>query len=240
MHKLEVVNSKKHQNIKVSTESDLEINANVHMSHIVLTEFPEVAQYYPIFFSKNTDTGQFQPVALFGLSVDENIYQASDLWKKCYLPLTIQSQPFYLIDDETKDSHNAMPVLAIDSNDNRVQNHQGKALFNNGKASSFLQRKASMLADIAQGFVFNSAFINSLLAQNLLESVELDIKYNDGQEHKINGLYTINKDMLDKVPTSIQQQFEKQGYVSLISDVLSSINHVSTLIDIKNNLANQS
>jgi hypothetical protein len=96
MQKLESVNSEIHQNIKVTLEGELENNANVHMSHIVLMEFIEIAQYYPIFFSKDSDTGQFQPLALFGLSVDENIYQGSGLWKKCYLPLKIQSQPFYL------------------------------------------------------------------------------------------------------------------------------------------------
>lgn len=237
MHKLEVINSKVHQDIKISTKGELENNVNVHMSHIVLPELNEVAQYYPIFFSKDSDTGQFQPIALFGLSVDENIYQASGIWKKCYIPLKIQSQPFYLINDESLEHDSAMPNLAVDLNDTRVQKSHGKALFLDGKATEYLQSKAKILSGITKGFILNSAFISALLTHDLLEPVELDIKYNDGQEHKINGLYTINKEMLEKVPTEIQQQFEQQGYVSIISDVLSSINHVSTLIDIKNNRA---
>jgi hypothetical protein len=236
MQKLESVNSEIHQNIKVTLEGELENNANVHMSHIVLMEFIEIAQYYPIFFSKDSDTGQFQPLALFGLSVDENIYQGSGLWKKCYLPLKIQSQPFYLINDATLTEENAKPSLAIDINDFRVQEHKGDALFFDGKATPYLQQKSAVLAELTKGFVENSAFISSLLTHDLLESVELEIKYNNGQEHRLDGLYTINKEMLAKVPSDIQQQFEQQGYVGLISAVLSSINHVSTLIDIKNSL----
>jgi len=239
MHKLEVVNSETHQNIKVIPEGELEKNCNVHMSHIVPVEFAEIAQYYPIFFSKDSDTGQFQPVALFGLAVDENIYQASGLWKKCYLPLKIQSQPFYLINDKLQAEEDVKPSLAIDIDDVRVQEEQGEALFIDNKATPYLQHKAAILAELTKGFVLNSAFISSLLSHNLLESVELDIKYNDGQEHKINCLYIINKEMLEKVPLKIQQQFEQQGYVALISAALSSMNHVSTLIDIKNTLVTQ-
>lgn len=239
MHKLEVVNSETHQNIKILLERELEHNANVHMSHIVPTEFAEVSQYYPIFFSKDSDSGQFQPVALFGLLVDENIYQTSGLWSKCYLPLKIQSQPFYLINDEAQNNENAKPSLAIDINDIRVQEAQGEVLFVDNKATPYLKHKAVILAELTKGFVLNSTFISSLLEHDLLESVELDIKYSGGQAHKVNGLYTINKKMLEKVPLNIQQEFEQQGYVALISAVLSSMNHVATLINIKNSLTNQ-
>jgi hypothetical protein len=232
MHNLELVNSETHRKTKVSSEGVLASNANVHMSHIVLMEFVDIAQYYPIFFVKDNDTGQFQPVALFGLAVDRNTYQASGLWEKCYLPLKIQSQPFYLI----KDNSTSKPCLAIDIKDNRVQEKQGEALFLNNIATPYLQQKAIALAELTKGFVLNNAFINDLLAHNLLESVELDIMYNNRRAHKLNGLYTINKDMLEKIPADIQKEFEQQDYVSLISAAISSVNHVSTMIDIENAL----
>ncbi|WP_340677426.1 SapC family protein [Paraglaciecola sp.] len=238
MHKLEIVDKQIHQNVKVSAQNVLENNANVHMSHIVVTEFSDVAQYYPIFFSKDSDTGQFQPVALFGLAVDENIYQASGLWRKCYLPLKIQSQPFYLIKNETQHEHNDHVRLAIDINDLRVQEEHGEALFIDAKTTGYLQQQVAILSELTKGFVQNHAFISALLRHDLLESVTLDIQYKDGQQHKLNGLYTINQTMLEKVPSSIQKEFEQQGYVSLISAVLLSVSHVSTLIEIKNTLIN--
>ena len=241
MSKFEKVSSEKHADIKVSTDDVLANgvlanNAKVHMSHIVLPEFAEAAQYYPIFFCKDSDTGQFQPIALFGLTVDENIYQASGLWRKCYLPLKIQSQPFYLINDTKQSEHDQQekPILAIDIDDIRVQELQGESLFNAGKATLYLQQQANILTELTKGFILNRTFIASLLEYDLIESIALDIKYNDGQEHKLDGLYTINKELLEKVPAGIQKEFEQQGYVALITNMLSSINHVSTLIDIKN------
>ncbi|MBB1405197.1 SapC family protein [Pseudoalteromonas sp. SG44-5] len=232
MHQLETVNSEHHSNTKVSLAGTLEQHGQVHMSHIVAQEFAEVAQYYPIFFAKDSDTGQFQPVALFGLAVDENIYHDSGLWEKCYLPLKLQSTPFYL----SQDLDTQRPILAIDSNDARVNEQQGEALFNNGKASPYLQQQSVILSELTQGFVLNSAFINELRAYNLLESVSLDIKYNNGQAQQLTGLYTINKEMLEKVPSEVQTQFQQQGYTALLSAAMASVSHVSTLIDIKNRL----
>jgi len=236
MYKLERIDSDTHQNIKVSQKGALEKNSNVHMCHIVIPEFANISQFYPIFFTKDNETGQFQPVALFGLAVDENIYQACGLWQKCYIPLKIQSQPFYLVKSETLNQADAEPSLAIDTKDARVQSNYGEALFIDGNATTYLQHKAVLLAELTHGFVLNDAFISSLLNHDLLESVTLDIQYNASQAQKLTGLYTINKEMLEKVPTDVQKAFEQQGYVALISSVLSSVNHISTLIEIKNTL----
>jgi hypothetical protein len=209
------------------------------MSHIVLSEFAEIAQYYPIFFCKDSDSGQFQPVALFGLCVDENIYQASGLWQKCYVPLKIKSQPFYLLDSDIPIKHQAKLCLAIDINDAAVQKTAGEALFIDQSPTPYLQQKIAMLEELTKGFVDNNGFVAALLNNDLLEPLALEIKYNNGQQHRVDGLYTINKTMLENVPTSNQTEFEQLGYVALIQAALSSVNHVSTLIAIKNNLMSQ-
>jgi len=236
MIKLEKVNSEQHQEIKVLTEGVLTNNAKLHMSHIMPQEFEQASQYYPLFLCKDSDSGRFQPMALFGLAADENIYQTSGLWEKCYLPLKLQSQPFYLIADPEQEDNNEVdkPCLAIDINDIRVQANQGESLFSEGKATAYLKQQANVLAELSKGFMQNSDFIALLSEHDLIEPVALDIKYNNGQEYKLDGLYSINKEMLEKVPTDIRKEFEQRGYVTLMIAMLSSINHVGTLIDIKN------
>ncbi|SEK76746.1 SapC protein [Colwellia chukchiensis] len=235
MQQLETVSSEHHSKLKVLPSGLRENNAQLHLCHIVLAELEQAAQFYPIFFAKDSDTGQFQPVALFGLSVDENLYHDSGLWEKCYLPLKLQSQPFYL----RQDPQTQRPSLAIDIKDSRVQTQQGDALFINGKASPYLEQQSVILSELTQGFVLNSAFINDLLDNNLLEPVTLDIQYQDGQAQQLTGLYTINKEQLVKVPSERQKHFEQQGYIALLSAAMSSVSHVSTLIDIKNRLKQQ-
>ena len=230
--KLEIVNNEKHQKLKIAIDNTLVKNSNVHMSHVVVQEIAEVAQYYPIFLSKDGETGRFHIVALFGLQVDENIYQDSALWQECYLPLKLQSQPFYLVNRE----QNKGPCLAIDVADERVQTQQGNALFDNGKVSAYLKQQSNILAELTKGLILNRTFISALVEHDLIEPIELDIKYNNGEHNKVDGLYTINKTKLEKVPAVNQKQFEQKGYVALVSNMISSLNHVATLIDIKNEL----
>jgi hypothetical protein len=87
--------------MKEQSNHSTPIESNIHHSPIIGEEFREVAKYYPIFFIKDSDTGQFTPVALFGLAINENLYQASGLWSRCYLPLFLQSQA------ELSEQHNS-------------------------------------------------------------------------------------------------------------------------------------
>lgn len=227
--KLEKLNNKTHQKIKVMPDGVHQHNANLHMCHLSLEEINLAAQYYPILFAKDTDTGQFQPIALFGLNVDENIYQQMNIWQKCYLPLKLASQPFFL----TKTA-NDTPELAINMNDPRVQANKGQALFNGLEASQYLNQQAQCLSDLSKGFILNEIFVKELLAVELIEPLALDITYNDGKQHKLTGLYTINRENLEKVAPSTQQQFADKGYVELIHNMLGSLTHINTLIELSN------
>lgn len=228
---LEKVSSEKHHQLKVTADGVHQNNANIHLCHLALHEISAAAAYYPIFLIKDSDTGQFQPIALFGLDIDENIYQQANLWNKCYQPLKLTTQPFFLVNN-----NDAAPELAINVSDPRVQNDLGETLFEANKATAYLQQQATSLSDLSQGFALNNVFINELTKSDLIEPVELDIAFEDGQQRQLDGLYTINREMLEQVDISTQQQFEKSGYVKIIADMLGSANHVKILIDLKNQL----
>ncbi len=227
---LEKVSSQKHHQLKVATDGRHQNNASIHLCHLALQEISAAAAYYPIFLLKDSDTGQFQPVALFGLDIDENIYQQANLWNKCYQPLKLTTQPFFLVNNE------AAPELAINVSDPRVQNDVGEPLFEASNATVYLKQQAASLSDLTQGFVLNNVFINELSKYDLIEPVELDIAFADGQQRQLDGLYTVNREMLEHVDALTQQQFEKSGYVKIIADMLGSANHVKVLIDLKNQL----
>jgi len=228
---LEKVSNEQHHELKVAAQDLSQFNANIHLCHIVVDELVSAAQYYPIFLAKDSDTGQFQPIALFGLALDENIYQQSGLWKKCYLPLKLASQPFFLLNEP-----DAPPSLAINRADPRVQLEQGLSLFEDGVATAYLQQQASRLSELTKGFALNQTFVSALTQHQLIEPIELDIQFSSGQHSQLEGLYTINKEALAKVDVQAQQQFEQRGYVALIGAMLGSIDHVQVLIDLKNQL----
>lgn len=230
------VSSELHKDLRVDCQTEPYHGKQVHMTHVVITEIVKSAHYFPIFFAKDSDTGQLQCVALFGLNVDENLYQVNGIWSKCYLPLKIKSQPFYLISDEEQASREQhKPCLAIDLKDPRVQFENGERLFTDTQsATPYLQQQSYILSQLTQGFILNAGFIEALNKYDLIEPLSLEIKYNNGQESNLTGLYTLNKEQLKKLPKAAQGEFERKGYVEVITSMLSSIVHIKTLINLKN------
>lgn len=236
MMTLEKLSSITHKHTKVSVHPNTDDIANIHMAHIVPQEYKNIAQHYPIFFAKDDETGQFNIVALLGLNVSENLFVNEGKWQNNYVPLQIQTMPFSLIEDsqELNGKLISKPALAIDMASNRVQNEHGEALFAQGHATQYLQQQTTLLTQFIEGTKFNTEFIKALLAENLLESVNLDITFENGENLNLQGLYTINKEMLVQVDKTAQQEFENQGYVALITDIIASLRQVETLIARKN------
>ncbi|WNC73220.1 SapC family protein [Thalassotalea psychrophila] len=234
--KLEKLDSNTHINTKVLAFTDVTHSFNAHLVHTVPQEFKNIAQHYPIFFAKNEETGQFSIITLLGLRINENLFINEGKWQGGYLPLNLQTEPFFLIEDEQEVDGKLVskPALAIDVNNSRVQTTQGEAVFKQGKATTYLQDKANLLAQFVEGTRFNNEFIKALLEQNLLEPVNLDITLESGEDISLQGLYTINKEVLVRVPATAQQEFERLGYVQLMTDILASLNNVEALIDLKN------
>ncbi|OUS27524.1 hypothetical protein A9Q98_09495 [Thalassotalea sp. 42_200_T64] len=236
MIKLEKLDSASHPHTKVLPLGSVAEASMQHMVQNVPQEFKEIAQHFPIFFAKDPETGQFNLMALLGLNVDENLFIKNGYWQSQYIPLKIQTLPFFLIEDiqQRNGEQVSKPALAIDVVSSRVQQTQGEALFEQGRATEYLQTKATQLAQFVEGLRFNQQFIKALLAEDLLEAVDLDIRFENGEQVNLQGLYTINKEMLLQVPTAAQQEFENLGYVELITDIFSSLPQVETLISRKN------
>ncbi|WOH39288.1 SapC family protein [Thalassotalea fonticola] len=236
MMKLEKLNSNTHKSAKVLPFASVAPTPIMHMVHTVPQEFKHIAQHYPIFFAKDGETGQFNIIALLGLAANENLFIKQGQWQGNYLPLNLQSEPFYLIEDKQEENGQLIskPALAIDVNNARVQQEQGEAIFKQGSATQYLQEQANLLSQFVEGTRFNNEFIKALLEQNLLESVNLDITFENGEDVSLQGLYTINKESLVRVPSTVQQEFEQSGYVQLITDILASLNNVEALIALKN------
>lgn len=92
-----------HQNLKIIPERGPHLGDAIGYSAIVPWEFRQVAASYPIFFRK-TSNNQFEVVALFGFSSDENLFVDAQGWGDNYIPLSVERMPFsigYTQDMET-------------------------------------------------------------------------------------------------------------------------------------------
>jgi hypothetical protein len=70
----------------------------------------------------------------------------------------------------------------------------------------------------------------------LIESVELDIEFDDGSRHQLRGLSTINDDRLRDLNGGALEALHQKGHLQSVYMLLASLPNLSMLIERKNAL----
>ncbi len=107
------LNNQVHRDIRIAATRPTPQNAEVNMVSVIPREFPRLLAHYPIFFTKNMETGRFEPCALLGFQPQENLFFVNGRWDAAYVPLQIQRQPFSLITRRAEDPKENRPRLDV-------------------------------------------------------------------------------------------------------------------------------
>ena len=204
---------------------------------VTLSEVPHIAQHCAIALVKHNDTGQYNLVAVFGFEPGENLYCQNNLWHETYCPMYLSSKPFHLgYLDEGQTSR----VLCVDENSPYIVKNSKETI----NAQTFyraphqentciVQAKGS-LARLEQGQRLTHEFIQCISQINLVQSLTLDIVWDNGEKGSISGLYTVDPQQLDTLSHAQLQQLQQRDYVAIITALNQSLNHIQQLITLKN------
>ena len=122
---------------------------------------------YPIFFSKEADTGRFYCGVMLGFDPNENLFLEEHRQRTLYRPLNLQRGPFYT----------AGPDLAVDLEHPRVAQSGDQVLFDErGEPSAYLKSIIGLMKDLKPGLEQTRLFIETLLG------LAVD-RAGDGQRH---------------------------------------------------------
>lgn len=225
-----------HGNIKIKTGYSEALGDNVSVAGVFPPEYSQLQLEYPIFFKKNSQTGQFETIALLGFEADENLFLKDGDWDGDYVPLSIARQPFLIGFQETVENGvpQKNPVVTIDMDHPRVNDSEGEAIFlQGGGTTEYLNHINSVLVTIHQGHEYRQVFIESLLEHELIESFALSVSFKDGSSQNMDGLYTINEDRLKSLSGEAVATLHSQGFLQHIYMMLASIGNVRKLINRK-------
>jgi len=62
----------------------------------------------------------------------------------------------------------------------------------------------------------------------------LDIKFDNGETLKVQGVYTIDEEALNKLPASEFQNLREQGYLAFVYAMILSLGHISGMVKARN------
>ncbi len=241
MSKHALVNNIDHKDLKVITERSAAYGDNLWYTMTFPMEFRSVQAYYPIFFQKDADTGQFFSTALFGFKDQENLFLVDKKWDAAYVPLSVQRQPFLIgVQNITEDGvEKQHRVLHIDLDNPRVSSTEGEPLFLEfGGNSPYLDNAANVLETLHHGVEDDKKFVETLVEHELLESFTLDVELNDRSKHQMIGFYTVNEDKLKELSSDVLKDFHDKGYLQAIYMAIASQSNIRDLLNRKNRLMN--
>jgi hypothetical protein len=199
---------------------------------VIPREFQRLVAHYPIFFTKNAESGRFEPAALLGFQKKENLFFVEGRWDVAYVPLQVQRQPFSLIPRAQGSAD-----IAIDMSSPQVQTDAGERLFDdNGQPSKYLQSVTSILSTLVSGSAEGYAFTAKLAELNLIEPVGINIEFVDHSEAKLQGLYWIAAAALKGLSGAQLAELRDRGFLEWLYFQMASVSHVSSLVARKNKL----
>ena len=188
-----LLDKNRHANLYINNAPSAEFGDNINYIPIVADELKQLVLDYPVYFMKNSQTGQFELFVLTGFTAGENLFLQQGRWRSQYIPLHIKRQPFKLgLRDATitEPTDNDLAVL-IHQDHPRVNENTGERIFDQqGEPTAYLNAVCEQLMTLMHGNKRTSAFITTLLEHELLEAVQLSLTQY-GEKQTYNGLYAI-------------------------------------------------
>jgi SapC len=219
------LNKETHKALKVDARASAAYGDNRRFAHVIVNEFPQLVVHYPLFFSKDGNTGEFYCGAMLGFEEGENLFLQEWQDLQFYRPLSLQRVPFY--------AHG--PEVAIDLDHPRVGVADGKALFTEqGQPTRYLQSIIWAFQDLKPGIEVTRHFIARLLELKLIEPIEIEAEFDDGRIINCEGLYTVNQETLSGLPDAAVVELFRRGYMRLCHYMIASQKQFAVLARRKN------
>jgi hypothetical protein len=230
------LNNVQHKSLRIITTRSAAYGDDQMYALVVPAEFRNVQACYPIVFQKRADTGQFQPLALFGFQAGENLFLTETGWDATYIPLSVERLPFLIGGvGAAQAGQPAQPMVHIDLDNPRVSSTEGEPIFlEYGGSTPFLERISSMLGTLHEGIAATTAFVDALQVLDLLESFVLDVEHKDGSSSRLAGFYTVNEERVRALDGVAVSQLQAQGFLEPMYMVVASTVHFRDLIERRN------
>jgi len=232
MTDLVAINSEAHSALKIDRSQALAMHTDTHIVQVVVDEMHHLSAEFPIALVKNSDTGQFIMVAVMGFAPGENLFFENDNFNANSMPLNFARQPFCV---GFNDNEELNLSVCVDMDHPAVSKQSGEALFNEqGEQTGLLQTVSSTLATLYHSDQKTKNFVDFLVENELLTSVQIKAEFEDQTSNEVNGLYTVDEERLSKLDGAILAQMMQHNYLRLAYTMVCSLSQVPLLIQRKN------
>jgi hypothetical protein len=196
--------------------------AQTNIVPLTVTEFSAAALSYPIIFTGDNR----QPVAVMGLSSNENLFVAPDgeFRADAYVPAYVRRYPFVFADDK----QNQRLVLCIDRGASIVAEGGQNPLFVDGQPSDYTNMAMEFCNNFEQERQRTEGFVALVKDLDLLDIREAHFTPRNpdgtpGQPQKLAEYYAVSEDKLRALPAEKLVELRDNGALGQIYAHLVSL-----------------
>jgi len=224
------VNFENHKNIKIKLGNDFRHAENQQVVPIIVHEFSAVSAEMPIFFVKNSETGEFQSVALLGLKPNENVFYQGGKWLARNVPAIITHHPFALV--PSQDDENQLQVV-LKEDSHVISQDEGEAIFDEeGNETEYMVKRKNSIGLYFENSRITKAFIEQINTLGLLQEKSLTLDLN-GEKVALNGVYMVDEKALNELSEQDFLMLRKKGFLAPIYSHLNSSHQLANIAAIK-------
>jgi hypothetical protein len=237
MTRHELLNNISHRDLRVRRVYARGHGYDSNVARVFPSEFVLLQREYPLFFTRNAESGHFDAVALLGFDTSENLFLGDTGWDADYVPLSVQRQPFLIgfQEREVDGIPTRVPVVHIDLDHPSVSTTEGEALFlAEGGDSPRLEQAAAVLKAVHEGHEENRSLSQVLVGLELVESVKVEVEFVDGSRRAVSGLFKINEEKLGALSGNALETLNRAGHLQNVFLMLASLASMPRLIERKN------
>jgi len=233
MARYEMLNNVAHKDLCIATRFGAGYGDDIGMVPAYPTEYAELVRDYPIFFQKDSESGEYSSVVLLGFNHNENLYLQGERWNAGYVPSHVARGPF-LIGFQGRNLEGELrreAVISVDMDHPRVNFSEGEAVFlPQGGNSPYLEHIATLLRGIRDGVEGGKAMYEAFDSMGLIQPITLDIKFDAEHGTNVTGLLGIDRERLAGLDAESLHTLHRSGYLEGAYLVLASMHNLRKLM----------
>ncbi len=231
-HEPVAMDSARHRDLRLDVPlTDWSVADKLNALFVATAEFGDVCREYPIVFiraGKEPDGSEsIAPIAVFGLTAQENLYLAGGRWRAQYIPAVLRSYPFCIgrIDDERF-------AICVDLAWAGAKGATGQRVFTEtGEHAELLTAATQQLQTLESEIQRTRQVGKRLLELDVLRDMRFDATLPDGRQHTVDGFLTVDDKKMQDLPDAVIGDLHRSGILGLIHLHWVSLGNMRRLVD---------
>lgn len=221
-----------HRKLRVRQDyADVSHTAALNSMFLTAVEFADACKEYPIVFVRagtdpQTQKPDIAPVAVFGLTPDENLFADGTQWRADYVPAVLRAYPFAMAQLNEQNY-----AVCIAREWPGFSETEGTSLFeDDGTPTAYLKDMQQFLEKLELEVQRTRLVGQKLVELELLRDMRFDATLPDGNKLTVDGFLAIDEAKFAALPDDKVLELHRSGILGLINAHQLSLGNMTRLI----------